>query len=603
AAPEVPPSAPTAAPSDVPDWLSSLQTAAPEVPPSAPTAAPSEVPDWLSGLQAAVPEAPSSAPTTAPSEVPDWLSGLQTAAPETPPSVPPSAPSPKPFPTGTLRELGALSEPESSAEVPDWLAGLTGGTAFSFSSETASVQEKPAEPVATPQPELPDLSNASTPSPFSASETPSIDSLLMDIPDWLAGFTPSPETSPSEPAAPEQTDLQPVELPSWVQAMRPVETMLTGVDAAEAGEEAEQQGPLAGLRSVLPSVPGVLEIRKPKPYPLKLQAGETQRTQAALLERLLSSETESKPVAAPEKVPLLRPLRWVLFGLLTLAVLLPAILGSRFLSVPELPTDPNAPFNRFYDTLSATVPNDALVLVVTDYPPGFAGELEQAAVPVVTHLMRKNARLTFLSTSPLSMEMGERLLQKSRAVYARNGQQPPSYVVGQQYLFLGYLPGGAAGVKGFAEQPQKMTGVDSVSGDLWQTDMLRDKVTDLSGFDVVLVITDDPDNGRLWIEQTAGRIGNTPLLMVTSAQAGPLIQPYAASGQLDGLVIGLEGGALYEKRDSQPGQVYPGHIKALYWDGFGAAWSIALLAILFGALWSLVERFRARNDAVEQDEA
>lgn len=91
--------------------------------------------------------------------------------------------------------------------------------------------------------------------------------------------------------------------------------------------------------------------------------------------------------------------------------------------------------------------------------------------------------------------------------------------------------------------------------------------------------------------------------MVTSAQAGPMIQPYAAAGQLTGLLTGLEGGALYEKRDARPGEVYPGHIKALYWDGFGVAVIVTELAILIGALWSVVEKFRARRDEQEQDEA
>ncbi len=254
--------------------------------------------------------------------------------------------------------------------------------------------------------------------------------------------------------------------------MRPVETVLTGADTAEAGEEVEQQCLLVGLRGVLPLRSGALEIRKPRPYALKLQADETQQAQAALLEQLLAAETRSKPVARPEKSRCsglcagrcLRSCCWPSCS--------PPCWGTRLLPAPALPADPNAPFNRFYQTVSA-LPESALVLVVTDYPPGFAGELEQAAVPVLTHLTRKNARLAFLSTSPISLDMGERLLARSRTVYIKNGQTPPPYTLGQDYLFLGYLPGGAAGVKGFAEQPQKMTGVDPVSGDLWQTDMLR----------------------------------------------------------------------------------------------------------------------------------
>jgi hypothetical protein len=563
------------------------------------------------------------------------MSGLQESASSAPESVPSDSPLPplsKPFQTGALNEFKDLeseplpdflsglvpnageqkpeTEPEAQpAELPDWLAGMAAG-AMAVSVETeptpSAESEKPVEPDAGTfaLPEL-DLAPVPAESQNLAPGNDAIDSLLLDVPDWLSGFTPSVEAEqPADSDAPEDADLHPVELPSWVQAMRPVESMLTGTESADIGdEEVEQRGPLAGFRSVLPVVADAMEIRKPRTYALKLQVNEAQRAQAALLESLLASESKSKAVAAPDKVALLRPLRWILFAILTLVVLVPSILGTRAFPAPGLPSDPNAPFNKFYDTLSNTIPDGALVLVVTDYQPGFAGEVEQAAVPVVAHLMRKNAQMAFLSTSPVSVEMGERLLQKSRAFYKKNGQDAQPYLFGEQYLFLGYLPGGAAGVKAFAEQPQRMTGIDSLSGDLWQRDMLREKINDISGFAAVIVITDDPDNGRLWIEQTAARLQNTPMLMVTSAQAGPMIQPYAASGQLSGLVVGLEGGALYEERDSQPGQLYPGHIKALYWDGFGVALGVTLLAIFFGALWSLVEHFRALKEVTEQDGA
>ncbi len=635
---------------DLPDWMSGFQESASSTPESVSSDSPlpplsSDTPDWMSGLQETAPtQAETPAAEISSADLPDWLSGLQETAPSAPESVPPSdssdsplhplsTPLSKPFPTGALDEFRTLAESEpvpdflsglvpdagekkpeaqpeaQPGELPDWFAGMAAGAmAASLEAEpTPSAEaEKPVEPEAGMF-ALPELDLAPVPA---ESENPAlgnegIDSLLLDVPDWLSGFTPSVETGqPVDAAAPEDADLHPVELPSWVQAMRPVESMLTGTESADIGDgEVEQQGPLAGFRSVLPVAADALEIRKPRAYALKLQVGEAQRARAALLENLLASETESKAVAPPEKAALLRPLRWILFAILTLVVLIPSILGTRAFPAPGLLTDPNAPFNKFYDTLANTVPDGALVLVVTDYQPGFAGELEQAAAPVVTHLMRKNAQMAFLSSSPVSVEMGERLLEKSRTFYKKNGQDAPPYLFGEQYLFLGYLPGGAAGVKAFAEQPQRMTGIDSFSGDLWQTDLLRNKIADISGFAAVIVITDDPENGRLWIEQTGARLGNTPMLMVTSAQAGPMIQPYAASGQLSGLVVGLEGGALYEERDAQPGQRYPGHIKALYWDGFGMALIVALLAIFFGALWSLVERFRARKDEAEQDEA
>ncbi len=622
--------------SDLPDWMSGLQDSVPATAPAVEPLPPaSDLPDWMSGLQDSVPAAEPLPVAESPlGDLPDWLASATGAepaqetapTPETPAQEPPQR-QPKPFPTGSLDEIKSLAEGEPAPDflsglmmvegekkpeaepsaLPDWLTSMTAGVAAADSIETElthpAESEKPVE-AETATFTLPSLETELLFPESTPAETQNIDSLLLDdVPDWLSGFRPEVE-QPAETAASEDA-LRPVELPSWVQAMRPVESMLTGTESVDDGdEEIEQNGPLAGFRSILPVVADGLAIRKPKTYALKLQVDETQRKQAALLEQLLSSENKSKAVPAPqETTALLRPLRWALFAILVLAALIPSIFGTRAFPAPALPNNANSPFSKFYDTLANTVPDSAPVLVVTDYQPGFAGEMEQAAAPVVTHLMRKNAQMAFISTSPVSAEMGERLLRKGRAFYKKNGQDAPSYQPGKQYLFLGYLPGGAAGVKAFAEQPQRMTGVDSLNGDLWQTDMLRDKVADISGFAAVIVITDDPDNGRLWIEQTGARLGNTPMLMITSAQAGPMLQPYAVSGQLSGLVVGLEGGAFYEKRDAQPGDSYPGHIKALYWDGFGAVLIVALLAIFIGALWSLVERFRAGKEVTGQDEA
>ena len=63
----------------------------------------------------------------------------------------------------------------------------------------------------------------------------------------------------------------------------------------------------------------------------------------------------------------------------------------------------------------------------------------------------------------------------------------------------------------------------------------------------LLLITDDPALARSWIEQTRGALGNKPLLVVCSAQAAPLLLPYSQSGQINGMLGGLAGGALYEK--------------------------------------------------------
>jgi hypothetical protein len=50
----------------------------------------------------------------------------------------------------------------------------------------------------------------------------------------------------------------------------------------------------------------------------------------------------------------------------------------------------------------------------------------------------------------------------------------------------------------------------------------------------IIVITDSADSGRTWIEQVSHLIGPDRFVVVASAQAGPMLQPYHQSGQIAG---------------------------------------------------------------------
>jgi len=152
---------------------------------------------------------------------------------------------------------------------------------------------------------------------------------------------------------------------------------------------------------------------------------------------------------------------------------------------------------------------------------------------------------------------------------------------------VGYLPGGSAGVHGFIEKPQVI--------------LPAVKVNLFSDFAAVVVITDHAESGLVWIEQlelmkqTDPALAGQPLLFVASAQAGPLLQPYISSGQVEGMLNGLSEAVRYEfVNNSRPG------IARSYWDAFGAGLFMAILAIVAGSLWSLFTGMRARRAEAEQ---
>ena len=631
---------------DVPKWFASMsEPASGETEPAqAPAPEPSEtdvtraLPDWLAAVNTPVPtssepdgksSADAPTPTTA-GDLPDWLAALQgsapaadeiagSPAPETPAAVVPAAIPGWLESLQNTAETPAESSEPSTPEIPggnltDWLSTLGSIPVEATNSPETSAEPESFQPGAdTAQPEqnLPEpesnIESEAGPEPAeqaSASETAdlipapadeqNIDSMLsLDKSEWLEGIPPQPSEKEPEPAAesPQQPGLPEGELPSWVQAMRPVESVIAGTQAEDETDEWEAQGPLAGLRSVLPIQPGAIGSSTAGTYSTGVLANENQLTQAALLDDLLSSEAKARVESkSPEKLKN-RPMRWIIAAVLLVAVIVSAALGTNIFPTPPLPQE-SSPVGMFKKVIES-LPEESPVLVVLDYQPGFAAELESAAGPVMDHLMSKDARLAFVSTTPLGGMLADRLLQKFSDVHP--------YKEGLQYVNLGYLPGDANGIKAFADQPGTTLGQDALGGNLWDQPALAGVLAvsepRLSNFAAIIVATDNPDTGRLWIEQTQPALGSTPMLMILSTQAEPMIRPYLVSHQLNGLVTGLEGGLLYESAQGKSGQARS------YWDTFGVAVLAAVLLILFGGAWSLVSGLSARRTAKKKGEA
>ena len=104
----------------------------------------------------------------------------------------------------------------------------------------------------------------------------------------------------------------------------------------------------------------------------------------------------------------------------------------------------------------------------------------------------------------------------------------------------------------------------------------------LQDFALVVVLTDSPETGRAWIEQVQPVLSSVPLSMIASAQAGPLLQPYYDLGQIQGMTVGLQGGALYEQRS---GRV---NLANRFWGAYQSGSLAGLLLLLIGGIISAV---------------
>jgi hypothetical protein len=548
-------------------WLTNLGGAAapasePQAP-SQPSSSNAEL-DWLSDLQEAtnLPSAPAFADTG------ELNSGL---------GIPPSS---KPFQTAPLNEL--LGDESIKDVTPDWLKNALEESSMpapgSVSMDWFSEREKPGETKAEDLFASSHQGEAVSSQPAfdfslgdSSAAVQDLDALFnVEMPDWLAGgqeggAPPSRrEAKDSTPAFAENA-LSPVELPSWVQAMRPVDSALEETAASVTDQITETQGPLAGFRGIIPAFPIGSSLR-PKALSLKLQVTGEQQTGASLLEQIIASETTIQPQKEQAAVSSQRVLRWVLSGLFLMV--LGAVIG---LGSKTMPIYASATHGEL-SSLIATIPENAPVLVVLDYEPSFAGELEATAGPLLDQLaLSRRAAFSFVSMSPTGLALADRLILNTGV--GGLGYQPNLH-----YFNLGFLPGGSSGALAFIENSEN----------------------DFTRFEGVILITDHAESGRVWVEQlqAAGpEISAKPLLLVVSAQAGPLLQPYVSAGQADVMIRGLYDAAKYEfVNNSRPGTA------RAYWDAFGSGILLAVFAILSGGVWGVLLRLREQRRAESQQE-
>jgi hypothetical protein len=580
----------------VPDWLAEaaadLEAQGEPSPASEETSG--ELPDWLSG--AALESEPDARPDE---QTPEWLSAPAFSGTPEEEQDQPEAEAERSLPAW-LSDAGITpqeSDEDDSAGLPDWLAGaslispseLSPTPPFEDSGEEIEEEALPdwlAQAASEAEEDLhPDEDPVEgyrievLPGEGEAAPTP-----LGGLPDWIAhveeeGQTEDLELDEAETAG---TGAAP-ELPGWLEAMRPVETFTAPPAEAEREAPVERVGPLAGLHSVLPAEADSGEYRKPGAYSVKLKVTENQQMHAELLEKLLAAENEPKPLPARARrtsQALLRVLIAILLigSLVLVRWLDPGSMGLFAAGYDEAVVNSI----RLVDDLQPGAP----VLVAFDYEPGLSGEMDAASAGLVERIARRQAVMALISTLPDGPVNAERFLL---GVSHRSD-------VPLRYVNLGYVSGGAVGLRSFTETPRQVFPYTLDTLKVWENEAFQG-IRSAADFELVVVITENPVSARSWIEQ-AGPVLQTqdvPLIMIVSAQAEPLVRPYysAFPRQVAGMVSGIAGGAVFEDQTGIPAQA------GSVWSAFSAGLTAAALLLIVGGVISAAASGLSRRKDIE----
>jgi hypothetical protein len=332
-------------------------------------------------------------------------------------------------------------------------------------------------------------------------------------------------------------------LPAWLASLRPVQSVTPAAVAAEQEPEAEDHGILAGIKGTLPASRSSQQVKESHAFASELHLSPAQRRNVDLLRLLLQSEDDDSQAIVEKQVGRgnHKLLRLLVTVLVLLSVLIPIFSPGMRGVTPALYS------TELVDTLSIiqTLPENKPVLITAHFEAGLAGELNWTAQPVLSHLVARGIPLALSSTNV----SGFAILRKMVSDAAGEGAE---YPLNEKVVDLGYLPGGTIGLGALVSEPLAALPFTTDIQPVAEVDVLKG-VNTLSDFGALLLITDNPDVARSWIEQIGRNSTQVTTLAVVSAQAAPLVQPYYASGQVDGIVSGVGGALSYELLRAVPG--------------------------------------------------
>lgn len=412
---------------------------------------------------------------------------------------------------------------------------------------------------------------------------------LDQIPDWLdkgdeeyisTNFFEDIQTENNNAIETGQ-EIQPGELPSWLKAMRPLEAVAPIVSRTKESRQIEKSGPLAGLQGVLSSHQFNHLSAPPPIQSISVEISEKQKKQIEILDKLFL--LEEKPIAKvkQKRNPIEKFIQFIIPITLILSIIYSIYFSPTNLNKPTIFPSETVRFATIVNGLLLNQTSPPKILTIVESDGASYAELSIITKSLLERLMLKNSYLSIISTNPNGSLLATKLIQDTAS-------QSNTYDFNNMANF-GYLPGGQNGVQSFIQSPTDTITLDTNNESIWEKPALAD-ISTFSHFDAVLIITDDSESAKTWIEQIHLLKPGTTTLVAATVQALPLLKPYVDSNQIDGMVGGLYGSYSYSDLIQSDTALH-----AQYWKMQKAGITVFMIIFLLGGIWQLIVIFSGRK--------
>jgi len=223
----------------------------------------------------------------------------------------------------------------------------------------------------------------------------------------------------------------------------------------------------------------------------------------------------------------------VIYALLIVVLLIPLV------NPIGLPISVSNHTQRSFEILDGLSAGDVIYFDI-GYSVSGAGDVESQAIAVLKHLFGKGVRIIFLGQQTDTPMIVEKLI----APYEAAGKR-----YGVDFVNLGYLAGGENAIASYARDLKLSYPKDFRGNDTASLPILK-SVNSVSDIDMFLFFSSQ--NADMYVRQIVQY--KKPIIGGLINTIAPQAEPYVDAGQLQGILVGLRGGAEYEVLMKAPGQ-------------------------------------------------
>lgn len=220
------------------------------------------------------------------------------------------------------------------------------------------------------------------------------------------------------------------------------------------------------------------------------------------------------------------------------AILILVTSAPLFVTIP-IPNRPLPEARRFFDNLNA-IPEGSTVLVASDWTNSTRGESAGEFRSLLRILMRRNIKFAVYTTADTQApQVAKDVITSINVERQKAGEKP--YEHWTDYVIAGYLPNAEAAANAIqndvagAFSSKKDSDLTGQLQPVMQSPVLAN-IKSVGDFKYVIIVT-----GSNTSKVTIQRITGAPLMMMVTGVMGPETLVYYASGQLQGLVVGVKG--------------------------------------------------------------